>query len=291
MITLGVDEQCGLDERAARFYAAAMQALDEANVPFLVGGAFALWYYTHVSRPTKDLDLIVLPSDRDRALEALAAAGYRTEVPYPHWLGKAHEGDDFIDIIYNSGNGYGAVDAEWFAHAPLGRLLGRCVRICPPEELLHGKAFVMERERYDGADVAHILLSHGTRLDWNRLLRRFGERWRVLLSHLVLFGLIYPTERGCVPDWVMQGLVARMRAEGRGAGEGDEEARVCYGTILSREQFLIDVNEWGFRDARLSPVGPMSSDDLNIWTAAIGCHDHAPRSADAPPRAAGASGR
>jgi hypothetical protein len=267
MITLGVDEHRGKEGATAQFYARAMQTLDEANVPFLVGGAFALWYYTHICRPTKDLDLIVLPSDRERALDALATAGYRTEITFPHWLAKAFEGDDFIDLIYNSGNGLAPADAEWFTNAPVARLLGRRVRVSPPEELLLGKAFVMERERYDGADVAHLLLSHGARLDWQRLLRRFGGRWRVLLSHLVLFGLIYPTERTNVPDWVLRELLGRLRGE---AGEAGEAGRVCYGTLLSREQFLVDVNEWGFRDARLPPLGPMSAEDVDLWTAAIG---------------------
>jgi hypothetical protein len=280
MITLGVEVHGGKEGETAQFYANAMQVLDEANVPFLVGGAFALWYYTHICRPTKDLDLIVLPSDRDRALAALAGAGYQTETPYPHWLAKAYKGEEFIDIIYNSGNGCSPVDAEWFAHAPVARLLGRKVRLNPPEELLHGKAFVMERERYDGADVAHLLLSHGPRLDWPRLLRRFGERWRVLLSHVVLFGLIYPTERASVPEWVLQELLGRLRAEGR---DTDEASRVCYGTILSREQFLVDVNEWGFQDARLPPVGPMSSSDVDLWTAAIGVQEHAPAAATLTP--------
>lgn len=282
MITLGVDEHRGQEGETAQFYAKAMRALDEAGVPFLVGGAFAHWYYTRICRPTKDLDICVLPSDRDRALGALAAAGYKTEVPYPHWLAKAFRGEEFIDIIYNSGNGFSPVDAEWFAHAPVARLLGHRVRLCPLEELLHGKAFVMERERYDGADVAHLLLSHGARFDWPRLLRRFSERWRVLLSHVVLFGLIYPTERSAVPEWVMRELVGRLRAEARpaeaakGEGEGEEAGRVCYGTILSREQFLVDVQEWGFHDARLPPVGPMSSADVDLWTAAIGVQEHSP---------------
>lgn len=53
----------------------------------------------------------------------------------------------------------------------------------------------MERERFDGADVAHIILKRGKRLDWGRLLSRFGEHWRVLLSHLILFDYIYPSEK------------------------------------------------------------------------------------------------
>ena len=58
----------------------------------------------------------------------------------------------------------------------------------------------MERERYDGADVAHIILAYGDRMDWRRLIDRFGRYWRVLLSHLVLYGFIYPSAaRACLP--------------------------------------------------------------------------------------------
>ena len=53
----------------------------------------------------------------------------------------------------------------------------------------------MERERYDGADIAHLLRARADQLAWRRLLRRFGPHWRVLLGHLVLFGFVYPGER------------------------------------------------------------------------------------------------
>ncbi len=62
--------------------------------------------------------------------------------------------------------------------------------------MIWSKAFIMERERYDGADIAHLILACGRDLDWRRLLGRFGRRWRVLLSHLVLFGFVYPGGAG-----------------------------------------------------------------------------------------------
>ena len=73
------------------------------------------------------------------------------------------------------------------------------VQIAPAEETIWSKAFVMERERFDGADVAHLILGHGDKLDWQRLLERFGPHWRVLLAHLVLFGFIFPSARSRVP--------------------------------------------------------------------------------------------
>ena len=41
------------------------------------------------------------------------------------------------------------MDAEWFAHARDGEVLGLPVKLCPPEEeLIRSKAFVQERERF-----------------------------------------------------------------------------------------------------------------------------------------------
>jgi len=247
-----------------------MTELKAAGVPFLVGGAFALYPYTGIERNTKDFDIFVKEEDRDRALEVLAGFGCRTEVPFPHWLAKAYSGDgacDFVDVIYSSGNGVASVDDEWFEHAVPGDVLGCPALLCPPEETIWSKAFVMERERYDGADVAHLLHKCSDGLDWQRLLRRFGANWRVLMSHLVMFGFIYPTERARVPAWVMDELMVRLRAE---SGTNARTGPLCQGTLVSREQYLIDVNKWGYRDARLAGRSNMDEEQVEIWTEAIG---------------------
>jgi hypothetical protein len=197
-------------------------------------------------------------------------AGYRTERSFPHWLAKVFQDDAFLDIIYRSGNGLAEVDDDWLRHAVAEDVLGEPVGLCPAEEIIWSKSFVQERERYDGADIAHLIRACGQRLDWDRLLRRFGPHWRVLLGHLVLFGYVYPGERSRVPARVMTELLRRAEAEAE--SQGDEpaaEGRVCQGTFLSREQYLIDLNEWGYRDARLGPDGAMTPDDVAHWTAAI----------------------
>ena len=109
----------------------------------------------------------------------------------------------------------------------------------------------MERERFDGADVAHLLLANGERVHWPRLLERFGDNWRVLFAHLALFGFIYPHARDMIPGWVLQELSERVQMEPSAAAA----LRVCRGTLLSREQFLSDVREQGYLDARLQPLG------------------------------------
>ena len=127
------------------------------------------------------------------------------------------------------------------------------------------KAYIMERERFDGADIAHILQSCAEKLDWPYLIHRFGPDWRVLLSHLVLFGYIYPSERGKIPAPVMDDLIGRLQKEGPSAGSD----RVCRGTLLSRKQYLLDIGKRGFRDARLEPRVHMDSEDIAHWTKAI----------------------
>jgi hypothetical protein len=258
-------QQAGLDPVARVFYRRAMGALRDAEIPFLVGGAYALARYTGIERHTKDLDLFLTRDDALRALEALGRVGCQTDLTFPHWLAKAFCGDDFIDLIFNSGNGVAEVDDGWFKHGVADQVLGVSVRLCPGEEMIWSKGFIMERERYDGADIAHLLRALGPDLDWSRLLRRFGEHWRVLLSHLVLFGFIYPSERDRIPAGVMRELTSRVEGE---AGIPPPDGRLCQGTLLSRAQYLVDVQRRGFEDARRTNGG-MTTTDIAHWTAAI----------------------
>ena len=249
--TLMQSQPCARDEldpKTSAFYRQALTILIEGQVPFLVGGALALRYYTGIVRHTKDLDLFARPQDYPRILERLAAQGYRTELTDPQWLAKVFAQEDYVDVIFGSGKGLGPVDDAWFAHAIDGEVLGSPVRLIPPEEMVWSKAFIMERERYDGADIAHLLRARGAEMDWQRLLQRFGPNWPVLLSHLILFGFTYPSERSRVPAWVLPQLLRRLEAELESPTEVEQ---VCQGTLLSHTQYHIDIERWGYQDARL----------------------------------------
>jgi hypothetical protein len=247
------------------FYRDAMEVLNRASVPFLVGGAFAFIHQAGIDKSTKDLDIFARPGDVQRLLEACAAAGYETELVFSHWLAKIRSPEGFIDVIFNSGNGVARVDDGWFDHAKEREVLTVPVKVAPAEETIWSKAFVMERERYDGADVCHLILALGDRLDWERLLSRFGPHWRVILAHLVLFGFVFPSARSQVPEWVMEDLLERARAE---AGSSVPGEAVCYGTLLSWSQYLGDVLGGAFRDGRIRPYGNMSAEEVARWTSA-----------------------
>lgn len=253
-------------QEASVFYRRAMRLLYEADVPFLVGGAYALGHYAGITRRTKDLDLFLRRGDLEEALHAFDAAGIRAEAAYAHWLAKAFGEGTAVDLIYRSGNGVMEVDDAWFEHAVDDEVLGMEVQLCPLEEMLWMKAYIMERERYDGSDVAHLLRSSADRVDWPRLLDRFGPHWRVLLSHLILFGFIYPSERNRIPQAVVEELLQRWQAERRATPPAE---RVCQGTLLSRTQYLVDVEQEEYQDARLCPRGAMGAEEIRAWTQAI----------------------
>jgi hypothetical protein len=264
MAKSSTQESFDLDTPA--FYRRTLHILADEQVPFLVGGSHAFLHYTGIVRDTKDLDIFVRREELGRALGALEQAGYRTEITFPHWLAKAFHGDDFIDIVFSSGNGVATIDDAWFANAVEAQVLNMPVKLLPVEELIWQKSYIMERERYDGADVAHLLRACVDSLDWTHLLDRFAPHWQLLFSHVLMFMFVYPSEVHRLPREVM-GRLAELLREQLDAPSRDD--RVCQGTLLSRSQFLIDIGRYGYEDARLQPRGNMKAEEVVYWTWAI----------------------
>ena len=71
----------------------------------------------------------------------------------------------------------------------------------------------MERERYDGVDIVHLLHACSAQFDRHRLLERFRAHWRLLLDYLILSGLIYPAKQSFIPPWAMQDLLDPLQHE------------------------------------------------------------------------------
>lgn len=237
----------------------AIEALVQAGSRFLVGGGYAFACYTPIVRATKDLDLFVVQRDLDEALRVLREAGFETEVTFKHWLGKAFANDTYIDIIFSSGNGLVRVDDSWFRYAPRAQVLGFEVSLIPPEEMIWSKAFVMERDRFDGADIAHTIRYCHDSMDWDRLLHRFGPDWRVLLAHVALFGYVYPDRHDVIPRHLVETLCQRLQ------DDQVSPARICRGTLLSRWQYKQDLEQ--YTDALLLPRSGLTAEEVDRWTA------------------------
>lgn len=251
--------------KSASFYTEVLKSLSASDIPFLVGGGYALRRHTGTGRTTRDLDVFVLPRDVERVLARFAELGFRTELTFPHWLGKIYKGRAYVDVIFSSGNGVALVDESWFEHAVEDDVLGMKVKLSPAEEMIWSKAFLMERDRYDGADVAHLILARGLDLDWPRLLQRFREYPLVILSHLILFLFAFPSARDRIPSWAWEYLLSDLERSRHGRSEDGDP--ICRGTLLSREQYL-EALARGYRDARLPPEGRMSPEEVLLWTRA-----------------------
>ncbi len=236
-----------IPEEEREVYRRALQALNQASVPFVVAGAYAIYEHTGIYRQTKDLDLFVEPKVVLPAACALHDAGFVMRLEDLHWLAKAFIGDKFVDLIYGMGNAIGQIDGNWFTHSRPSVLAAEPVRIAPAEELIWHRLFINERHRHDMSDILHLLLCEGDTLDWHRLVARVGEHWPLLLAQLQLFSYVYPGYRSNVPAWVIEQLMDSARAE---IGRDEEDADLTRGTLISRFSFAIDVREWGFSDPR-----------------------------------------
>lgn len=226
----------------------ALAVLQDGGFAPMVGGAYALRTHTGIWRDTKDLDLFLRKDRVEAALSTLAAEGFRTEFTDRLWLAKAFRGPWFVDLIFSSGNGIAVVDGQWERRAAKSKVLDRDALVVPAEEMIWSKAFIQERERFDGADIHHLLRCKGKELDWDHLLARFGDRhWEVLFVHLVSFRFAFPGDKEQVPGWVMRELLARMEEQERAPVPA---TLVCRGTLLSRQQYLHETNVLGYRDAR-----------------------------------------
>ena len=228
-------------------YKLALAALNQGAIPYVVTGAYAIYEYTGIYRETKDLDVFVEPGYVVPAMRALKTAGFRTRLEQPHWLAKAILGEHFVDVIFGMGNGLALVDRDWYEHSAPAILAATQVRVAPAEELIWHRLFISERHRQDMADIAHLILCVGSRLQWERLVDKTGPHWPLLLAQLQMFSYVYPQARGRVPKWVMEELLRRASATLQQEPTGELITR---GTLVSRFSFAIDVNEWGLRDLR-----------------------------------------
>lgn len=215
--------------------------MNERGVPYAVSGAFALREHTGICRNTKDLDLFLAPEDVPQALEELKKEGFETEVKDPVWLAKAHRDDFFVDLITGMSNGIVTVDRSWIERATPSQILDVPVRVLAAEELLVSKLFIAFRERFDGADIVHVIYGTRGKLNWNRVMQLVGEHWQLLLWALVLFQYVYPHDAKSVPPAVWDDLLQRFRNN-----LTDPKTNANFrGSLLDERMFAIDVNEWG----------------------------------------------
>jgi hypothetical protein len=230
---------------AEAFYAESLKLLTQSGIPFLLSGTYAVTAYTGIVRPTKDLDVFCKAGDFPKILAFFQARGYRTDVEDERWIAKVWQGEHFFDVIFAMSNGIAPITDEWFGGEDKIDVYGTEARITPPTELILSKMFIQDRYRYDGADVVHVLYRANDRIEWKKLLRYMEPYWEVLMTHLLNFRFVYPTERDLIPRWLMAELTERLEAQ---LGLPPARIKVCRGRLFSPRDYVTDITEWGFAD-------------------------------------------
>ncbi|SIR25965.1 nucleotidyltransferase [Pontibacter lucknowensis] len=229
---------------AESFYKEALSLLVKSEAKFLVGGGLALDMYTGINRATKDMDIFCKVGECPRILKTFAEEGYYTEMTDARWLAKAKKGEHLMDLIFNNPASMCPVNDRWFEYATEGELYGVKVKFMPAEELIWCKLYVQNRERYDGSDINHIILSCGEKLDWNRLWSYTEQHWQLLLAQFMSFQFVYPSDRDIIPRWLMDELLLRAKEQYDVEPPKD---KICRGPFIDQTQYGHDVRVWDYK--------------------------------------------
>jgi hypothetical protein len=233
-----------LPDEAVTLYRDVLLAMNEHRIPYAVAGAFALQKYTGIWRMTKDLDLFVKASDVPTALEHLCNQGFLCETLDPVWLSKAHRGEYFVDLISGMSNATIVVDDTWWKGSQPAVIAGVQSQIISAEDLIASKLFVLRRERFDGADIAHIIYRTKGQLKWERILELACEHWEIVLFALLLFRYAYPAHTDYVPAPLWQDLLSRYMH----VVQHPDPNAPFRGSLVDENIFSIDLKDWGLEN-------------------------------------------
>ena len=160
----------------------ASALLRDAGVPFALGGGIAIWARGG-PESEHDLDLFVKPDDADRALDALAAGGFRPEKPPEQWLYKAWDGDIMVDLIFEPSGV--TIDDEFVERAPETEVYAVQMRVLRPEDVLVTKLLAMREHDVDYESVLEIARAVREQIDWDEVRSR-TDHWPYAKAFMTL---------------------------------------------------------------------------------------------------------
>ncbi|RYD56653.1 MAG: hypothetical protein EOP56_11420 [Sphingobacteriales bacterium] len=239
-------------KEAYAFYQEALELLNQSGVNYMLGGAFAMFHYTGIYRDTKDLDVFCKPSEYPKMLKFFAEKGFHTELHDARWIAKVFKGEYFIDIIFDTVNNICTVDDSWYEHASEGTFADTPVKFIPAEELIFCKIYVQNRERFDGADINHVMMRYGKNIDWKRLFMRLDRHWHLLLAQILIFQFVYPSEfHDIIPKWLFDELISRANEQ---YDLPPAVERVCRGPMIDQTQYSVDIKQWDYKTYTIKTV-------------------------------------
>jgi Uncharacterised nucleotidyltransferase len=168
-------------------------ALNEANVPFLLGGGLAVWARGGPATE-HDLDLMLRPKDAERALEALEQAGLPTEKPPEGWLYKAWDDGILVDLIFRPVGE--PVDDAMFERAEELEVNAVPMRVMSLEDVLVMKLMALDEHELDFERPLEFARSLREQIDWAEVRRRTEDSpyAKAFLTMIEELGIVEPSK-------------------------------------------------------------------------------------------------
>jgi Nucleotidyl transferase of unknown function (DUF2204) len=230
-----------IPDREWSVYRRVIQEAHKAGIPVAFGGAFATAVYTGQLRNTKDLDIYLLPEDRDRMREVIGRAGLHDlfdQLPYDRsWIYRGSTGDVIVDAIWAMANQRAQVDARWLSHGPEVTIRGERLRAIPIEELIWAKLYIVQRARCDWIDILNLIDAQTISIDWEHLSTRLEADVPLLAGALSVFGWLAPDRAQHIPQPIRKRLGLKLPPPG-----GDPD-------LTRRRANLLDSRHWFTRHA------------------------------------------
>ena len=146
-------------------------ALKDAGIPFVLAGGLAAWARGG-PESEHDVDFLLKPEDADRALQALADAGMKTERPPEGWLYKAYSGEAMIDLIFRPSGG--PVTDEVLERGDELEVMAMPLRVASLEDVLVTKLLAVNEQEPDYGSVLELARALREQIDWDDVRRRTG---------------------------------------------------------------------------------------------------------------------
>jgi hypothetical protein len=178
-----------MDDEFERVLAAMKKAggaLNEAEVPWALGGGLACWARGG-PETEHDVDFLVRPEDAERAQQALACAGFHAETPPEGWLLKAFDDDVMVDLIHSPQGG--PVNDDLLERAELLEVHAMRMPVARLEDVLVQKLLAMSEQDPDFSSVLELARSLREQVDWDEVRTRtdgspFAHAYFMLLDEL-----------------------------------------------------------------------------------------------------------
>ena len=175
-----------VDEGLATTLKRVASVLKQAEIPFALGGSFAV--YAHGGHSSDhDVDFLIREQDKERALEELAAVGFSVEQPPEDWLVKVFEDGRMVDLIYRPVES--PVTDATLADTVMRPVEAISMPVLSATQLMMHKLLSYTQHYCDFATGLPVARSLREQIDWDRVRREtaqspYAEAFLVLLDRL-----------------------------------------------------------------------------------------------------------